>query len=138
MKDYLHLIVFSAFVSLTAAPVAAQFQGPTDTHTPAVSLPITPVAQAKSLEDDAFTAMRGFLLRQVDDDEYIFSDESDPVGTDPLNVIKVEIDDDDDFRGQTITPQTKVVVVGAVDQDDDAFNEVEVEVCYIAVDPTTQ
>ena len=132
MKNYLHLFTLTILVALIAVPVAAQFQGPTDTPTVPPNIEITPVAQAKALPDDAIVGMRGFILEQFDTDDFLFTDESDPQGADPNNVVKLEIEFDV-FQGQTVTPTTKVTVVGKVDKDGAGVVD-EIEVYYLVAE----
>ncbi len=91
MRRYLFFCTLAVLAASTVAPVSAYFQGPSVQPKVPGNITFTPVAQVKPLADDSIVAMRGFLIRQVDDDEYLFADESDPEGNDPNNVIKVEI-----------------------------------------------
>jgi uncharacterized protein (TIGR00156 family) len=132
MRKYLFVCTFVVLAALTIAPVAAQYQGPGDAPGVPTNITFTPVSQANNLPDDSILAMRGFLIQKVDDDEYRFADESDPGGTDPNNVIKVEMEGDV-FRGQAVTPETKIAVAGKVDKKGGGN---EIDVYYLVVIPT--
>ncbi|MCC4263567.1 NirD/YgiW/YdeI family stress tolerance protein [Oceanimonas baumannii] len=80
-------------------------------------LPITTVAEARHLADDSRIILSGRIVRQLDDDEFLFSD-----GT---GTIKIEMDDDDgrDLRRHR---RGRILIWAEVDRDDD-HTELEVE-----------
>lgn len=97
-----------------AAPVSAQYAGPA--HKPAVK----EVAEIlKNPVDDEDVVLQGHILRQVGDEEYVFSD-----GT---GEIVVEIDDDDFPRDQTIDDKVKVELTGEVDTSRKRPPEIDVD-----------
>lgn len=72
--------------------------------------------------DDQRVLLRGYLIKQVGKEKYIFSDGS--------NQIRVEIDYEV-FRGQTVDEKTRVELVGEVEKDFLESPEVDVEVLTI-------
>lgn len=124
MNRIIHLM--AAAVLLITGTASAQFQGPNDeTKKMPAAPPISSVFQVKATPDDTIVKMRGFIIRQVDTNEYDFTDSSDPRGTDRVNnVIKVEIADSV-FQGTTVTPSTAIVVYGKRDKEP---NDDEVDV----------
>lgn len=78
------------------------FKGPNAKHV------IHDVVSALNASDDAKIALTGYIISSVSNDEYIFRDQT--------GDIKVEIDDDL-WRGETVTPDTKVIIRGEVDKD---------------------
>ncbi|MDE5615594.1 MAG: NirD/YgiW/YdeI family stress tolerance protein [Alphaproteobacteria bacterium] len=77
---------------------------------------IVTVKQAKDMRDDTYVVMQGKIVSQVKGDKYTFED-----GT---GSITVEIDDDD-WRGQTVSPSDTVKIYGEVDR---GFMNVEIDV----------
>jgi len=73
----------------------------------------TGVADLKKLNDDAIVVLEGYIVRQISDDEYTF--------TDNTGTVTVEIDEKD-WRGQRITPKNKIMLKGTLDKDDDALS----------------
>lgn len=74
-------------------------------------LEITTVSDARNREDGTHVALEGYLVRSantINKQEYMFRDES---GT-----IKVEINGNR-WRGQTVTPSTKIRILGEVDHN---------------------
>ncbi|WGE42573.1 YgiW/YdeI family stress tolerance OB fold protein [Actinobacillus equuli] len=69
---------------------------------------IVTVAQAKSSYDDSRVTLEGKILRQVDNDEYIFADST--------GDIKVEIDDHV-WNGLNVTPSDKIRIQGKLDKE---------------------
>ncbi len=67
---------------------------------------IVTVDQVKNLRDDVPVVMMGKIVKSMGDEMYLFEDAT---GT-----IRVEIDDDD-WRGQTVTPNDTVKLRGEVD-----------------------
>ncbi|WGE69654.1 YgiW/YdeI family stress tolerance OB fold protein [Actinobacillus equuli subsp. haemolyticus] len=69
---------------------------------------IVTVAQAKSSHDDSRVTLEGKILRQVDNDEYIFADST--------GDIKIEIDDHV-WNGLNVTPSDKIRIQGKLDKE---------------------
>lgn len=82
------------------------------------------VEQAKALPDDARVSLTGKIISKLpnDDDKYIFRD-----GT---GEIVVDIDDED-FRGQTVTPANTVRIHGEVDKHFARAPEIDVEMLEV-------
>lgn len=68
---------------------------------------IVTVKQAKEMRDDTNVIMQGKIVAQVKGDKYTFEDNT--------GSITVEIDDED-WRGQTVTPSDTVKIYGEVDR----------------------
>ena len=83
------------------APGAGGFQGPS-AQSP------TTVASARKAWDDTYVTLAGYIVQRLSDDHYLFRDDT--------GEIVVEIDYHV-FRGQTVTPQTKVRITGEVDKE---------------------
>lgn len=78
---------------------------------------VTQAAQVRQAHDDTPCALEGFIIERVGKEKYIFQDAS--------GRVTVEIDDHI-FGGATVTPQTRVRLVGEVEDEDFAPNEVDV------------
>lgn len=89
-------------VALVVADVAiAQFTGAGAGGT-------STVAEAKQMRDDSKVTLEGYIVKQLGPEHYTFRDDT--------GEIEVEIDDDE-WRGQTVGPETKVRIDGEVDRD---------------------
>jgi uncharacterized protein (TIGR00156 family) len=66
------------------------------------------VAEAKQMRDDSKVALEGYIVKQLGPEHYTFRDDT--------GEIEVEIDDDE-WRGQTVRPETKISIDGEVDRD---------------------
>ncbi len=74
----------------------------------AISKVITDIKSiSREGRDDTAVILEGHVIRQISEEYYIFKDDT--------GEIEVEIDYGR-FRGQTITPQTKIRVSGTVDK----------------------
>lgn len=69
---------------------------------------VVSVKQALSARDDSYVTVEGNIMRQVDDDEYLFGDAS--------GQIRVEIDNHV-WRGQNVTAQDKLRLYGEIDRE---------------------
>ena len=69
------------------------------------------VLQAKKLSDKSPITLEGYLVRQIDDDEFIFRDSS--------GEIRIDIDDNVmyQFANARITPNTLVRIQGSLDKE---------------------
>lgn len=76
------------------------------------------VAQVKNMRDDTHVTLTGKIVQRLGKEKYLFQD-----GT---GQITVEIDDED-FRGQTVTPQNTVRIYGEVDKEFGRGTEVDVK-----------
>lgn len=87
-------------IALMAGPAAAQFRGPSEAS-------VTTVAQAADARHDTDVVLEGHIIAHQREKYYTFRDET---GT-----MTVEIDRRD-FRGQEVTPETRVRLYGEVDR----------------------
>ena len=104
-------------MATTAVPFAAQAQF----IGPGVSESIKTVADAKNAYDDTYVELTGHIVNKVEDETYMFRDSS--------GDIKIEIEDED-FRGQEVTPETTVTIKGEVDK---GWGDVEIDVDSLEV-----
>lgn len=74
------------------------------------------VKQAREMRDDTHVTLRGKIVQHLGKDKYLFKDET--------GSIHVEIDDDE-WMGQTVSPDDTVELYGEVDKD---WNSVEIDV----------
>lgn len=103
----------------TVATSHAEYIGPSAHKT------IGSVAEVlKNPIDDQRVVLRGYLVKQVGKEKYIFSD-----GT---GEIRVEIDAKD-FRGLTVDDKTRVEIMGEVEKD--FFESPEIDVDVINISP---
>ena len=120
------LVAFSARAEFQA-PTAPVPQTTTTTITAIEPLPgggfvaetekVVSVSQVKDMRDDVRVVMVGRIIQSVDDNKYLFTDETDTV--------TLEIDPTK-WAGQTITPNDQVKIYGETDRG--IFTtEVEVE-----------
>lgn len=114
----LHAATLAASALLVAAPVAAQYVGPSNVQ-PLPAVKYHSVAEiVKKPVDDVIVELQGKLLRQVGKEKYIFSD-----GTDE---IRVEIDDEL-LAGKRIDADTTVRIRGEVEKDFLQSPEIDVD-----------
>lgn len=91
-----------ATIALTVSMASAQFEGPKETLNK---------IDAKSVSDaryDSWVTLEGNIVKQIYDDLYVFQDNS---GT-----VTVEIDTEE-FKGQKVTPETKVKIIGEIGRE---------------------
>lgn len=93
------------------APMGGGFVGGNET--------ISTVKQAKEMRDDVPVILQGKILQRMGGDKYLFEDATDSV--------TVEIDDED-WRGQTVTPNDTVKLYGEVDA---GMFKTEIDVDYV-------
>lgn len=80
---------------------------------------IATVKQVMEMRDDIPVIVKGHIVQRMGDEMYLFEDST---GT-----IRVEIDDDE-WRGQTVTPTDTVKLYGEVDR---GIFKTEIEVNYV-------
>ncbi len=80
---------------------------------------IVTVKQVNEMRDDVPVIVKGNIVQRMGDDNYLFEDAT--------GSITVEIDDDE-WRGQTITPTDTVKLYGDVDR---GIFKTEIEVNYV-------
>lgn len=76
------------------------------------------VQAAKKMRDNSSVTLTGNIVQRIGGDKYIFRD--------PTGEITIEIDDED-FRGQTVTPQNTVRISGEIDKEFGRGTEIDVE-----------
>lgn len=120
-----HLIALLLVLALSL-PAFAGFEGP-GSHRLGFSGPgpanVTQAAQVQNARDDAPCMLEGALVERIGKDKYTFRDAS---GT-----VTVEIDDHV-FGGKTVTPQSRVRLVGEV-EDKKHGRPHEVDVRYLEI-----
>ncbi|WP_439327996.1 YgiW/YdeI family stress tolerance OB fold protein [Lonepinella sp. BR2357] len=106
-------------IALIAASTTAfaGFSNTATTNTVSSSSGTTTVAQALQARDNSVVTLTGYIVSQVDHDEFYFKDNT--------GKIKVEIDDHV-FNNQTVTRSDRITIRGKVDRDSHKANEVEV------------
>lgn len=93
------ILLTLTFICFGAFAAKAQYTGNNETQT---------VSEVKEMDDDAYVSLKGFIIKQLGDDDYLFKDET--------GEIKVDIDDDV-WKGQSVDPDTKIQIRGEVDKD---------------------
>lgn len=78
---------------------------------------ISTVKEVFGAYDDAYVALEGNIIKQIGDNDYIFKDAT--------GEIKIEIENKA-WRGQSITPNDKVRILGEVEQRQPQ-NEVDIK-----------
>ena len=95
--------VFSAVFLLSACIQSQQPQVFGDT-----SGTITTIAQAKSMYDDSRVILEGYIVTQIDDDEFTFQDNT---GT-----IRIDVEDHA-WNGLSVTRNDKIRIYGKLDKE---------------------
>lgn len=90
------------------ASTSGGFRGP--------SIEVSTVAAAKEMRDDQRVVLRGYIVKSLGDELYLFKDDT---GT-----INVDIDGKR-WKGQVITPEDLVEIRGEVDKD---WHSIEIDV----------
>ena len=80
---------------------------------------VVTVKQVNEMRDDVPVIVKGKIVQRMGDEKYLFEDST--------GSITIEIDDED-WRGQTITPADTVKVYGDVDR---GFFKTEIDVDYV-------
>ena len=78
----------------------------------------TTVEKAKKMRDDSLVSLTGNIVSRVGGEKYIFRDAT--------GEITIEIDDED-FRGQNVTPNDTVRIIGEVDREFGRGTEIDVK-----------
>ena len=120
--------LFALLGILTAGAASADFSGP---NAPAATATnerggfisgaetIVTVKQVGEMRDDVPVIVRGKIIQRMGDEKYLFED-----GT---GSITIEIDDDD-WRGQTVSPNDTVKLYGEVDR---GLFSTEIDIDYV-------
>jgi uncharacterized protein (TIGR00156 family) len=106
---------YAAFQPTGESKSSGGFQGPTARHL------IHDVVSALNASDDAQIELTGNIISSIGHDDYIFRDAT--------GEIKVEIDDNL-WQGNTVTPETQVIIRGEVDKN---WSEVTIDADHIQV-----
>ncbi len=118
MKNILSVTALSLALGLSSAAFAQGFQGPAQAmggfQGPGLSN--STVAEALNLGDDTAVVLEGRIEKSLGNEKYVFSDNT--------GSVTVEIDNED-WRGQNVTPNDTVVIHGEVDKD---FFKTEIDV----------
>lgn len=78
----------------------------------------TTVKAINSMRDDAYVTLTGNIVSRIGGDKYVFQDST--------GQITIDIDDED-FRGQNVSPQNTVRITGEVDKEFGHAPEVDVK-----------
>ena len=99
-----------ALIAMTAMALSAHAEFVAHDTAPSANHPVSTVREAKTeFGDDAHIVLEGYITGTagtINPEEYFFKDDTD--------TIKVEINPDV-WRGQKVTPQTKIRIAGEVD-----------------------
>lgn len=119
MEKKMKWIPALALALLLTAPVYAGFSegGKAGFSGPGSDNGVT-VQAAKNMRDDAHVTLTGSIVKRLGDEKYLFRDAT--------GEITVEIDDDD-FRGQHVTPQNTIRIIGEVDKEFGRATEIDVD-----------
>ena len=125
----MRVLLTALLVLALATPAMAAFKGPGTEPAPQtqggfkgpMSQGITRASQVAAAHDDAPVTLTGRLVEQLGPYKYTFRDETGSV------VVDIH---PKDFRGQTVTPDTRIRIVGEVDYE---HGNKEVDVDYLEV-----
>ena len=109
MKNILSVTALSLVLGLSSAAFAQGFQGTAEMggfQGPGLSN--STVAEALKLGDDTAVVLEGKIEKSLGKEKYVFSDNT--------GSVTVEIDNED-WRGQKVTPNDTVVIQGEIDKD---------------------
>lgn len=82
------------------------------------SLPVSSVAKVKTLPDDAWVSLEGYITQQVGHELYEFKD----------NTGSIWVDIDNKYwQGMTVTPETKIRIYGEIEKEWMERDEVDVK-----------
>lgn len=116
------LVTLTALLALSSVAVAG-FQSNNNNHqgggfnSQSVTPQVTSVAQALKANDHDSAQLTGAIVRQLDDDEFIFRDAT--------GEIKIDVEDKA-WQGQNVGVNDKITVYGQVDRETIGSNSVDV------------
>lgn len=113
MKKISMIAIIGAFASVAAFAGS----GTTTNNANNNMMEVMTVEQVRGLSDNSPVIIRGYMLRQNGENSYVFQDTT---GT-----INLEIDEED-WGGQTVSPNDYVEVWGEVDRNGASMIEVDV------------
>ena len=120
--------LFALLGILTAGAASAEFSGPNAPDATATNErggfvsgaeTIVTVKQLNEMRDDVPVIIQGKIIQRMGDEKYLFEDNT--------GSITIEIDDDD-WRGQTVTPNDTVKLYGEVDR---GIFKTEIDIDYV-------
>lgn len=119
----LSTIALSGLLLFSAAHANFQSTAPNNTSTKGGFVSgaetIVTVKQVMEMRDDVPVIVQGHIVQRMGDEKYLFEDNT--------GSIRVEIDDDE-WRGQTVTPEDTIKLYGEVDR---GIFKTEIDVDYI-------
>ena len=116
LASILGVAFMTSSVVMAQAPQRGGFKGPS-------AVGMATVADVAAMPDDQHVVLEGYIEQHLRGDKYMFKD-----GT---GKITIEIDDDD-WRGLTVDPTTKVQINGEVDNGFFEETTVDVDVIQLA------
>ncbi len=114
------ILVWNLFLAAFAGYTGAN--QPSGGYTGTSDLHYTFARDVKSLRNDEFITLKGYIISKIGNEKYMFKDDS---GT-----VQVEIDDED-WRGLNVGASDRVILQGEVDRD---WNSVTVDVSSVQLD----
>lgn len=90
--------------------------------------PVSKISDVKAMPDDTEVVIQGVIVQSLGDENYLVKDDS---GT-----VNIEIDEDL-VQGNTITPETEVLITATVDQDDNVTSLDAEEIQFMPAKATT-
>lgn len=116
-KTFLTLVAIFLSASTANAQIAGGFEGPS-----AAQNKTSTVAEALNLSDESNVSLTGQIVNSLGDEKYTFKDKTGEV------VIEI---DDEDWRGQKVTPESTVTINGEVDKE--MFEPTKIDVDTVSV-----
>ena len=120
--------LFALLGIMTAGVASAEFTGPNEPAATATNPKggfvsgaetIVTVKQVNEMRDDVPVIIQGKIIQRMGDEKYLFEDST--------GSITIEIDDDD-WRGQTVSPTDTVKLYGEVDR---GIFTTEIDIDYV-------
>ena len=90
--------------------------------------PVSKISDAKAMPDDTEVVIQGVIVQNLGDDDYLVKDDS---GT-----VNIEIDEDL-VQGNTITPETEVLITATVDKEGNVTSLEAEEIQFMPTKATT-
>ncbi len=107
------ILTIIALLTMTSSPAFADYTGPNASSGEAMT-----VQEALNAADDTEGFLEGYIINQLGDEKYTFSDNSGTITIDA---------DDDEFPAQNIDENTMVRIYGEVDASNNEPTEFDVE-----------
>ncbi|QIW16509.1 TIGR00156 family protein [Pasteurellaceae bacterium RH1A] len=109
-------LLMIALVGAGLAACSKPNHNPNQVFGPQQSNTVVTIAQAKTFNDDSIVLLEGNIVRQIDNDEFIFRDAT--------GEIKIEVEDHA-WNGLNVTPQDKIRIQGKLDKE---WNKADLDV----------